>query len=296
MLSSHLWIPLTLVAAFGQTLRNTLQRGLIAEVGTVGATHVRFLYGLPFGILLCVVVFSATGTKPFVPSLSFFAWTALGGVAQALATGLMLAAMRTKTFLVAIAYTKAEPIEIAILAMLVLGEVPTPWLVGAILVATAGVMIMSWPKQGTTEGTLRPAALGIASGGLFGLSSVGFKGGIIASGLGFLPAASITLMTGLAIQTVLLSLYLIATDRGALSKLLKAWRVSMPAGAIGAGASQLWFFAFALEPVAHVRTLGLVEILFSAAVSRTLMKQMASPREIFGIVLLLVGVIGVLNG
>ena len=293
---SHLWIPLTLIAAFGQTLRNTLQRDLIAVVGTVGATHVRFLYGLPFGILCLVVVFATTGTQPFVPTPAFFAWTALGAIAQVLATALMLAAMRMKSFLIAVAYTKAEPVEIAVIAALVLGEVPTPLLVGSIVVATVGVMIMSWPARGAAAESMKPALLGIASGGLFGLSAVGFKGGIVASGLTFLPAASITLATGLAIQTIVLTVYLIATDGSAMMKLFRAWKASLPAGAIGAFASQLWFFAFALEPVAHVRTLGLVEILFSAAVSRSLMKQMTSPREAIGIGLLILGVIGVLNG
>ena len=46
-----LWALFTVVAAGGQTLRNALQRELTATLGTVGATHVRFLYGLPFGWL-----------------------------------------------------------------------------------------------------------------------------------------------------------------------------------------------------------------------------------------------------
>jgi hypothetical protein len=53
-----LWAILSVAAAAFQTARNTLQRTLVAKVGTVGATHVRFrllehwlavlqLFGLP---------------------------------------------------------------------------------------------------------------------------------------------------------------------------------------------------------------------------------------------------------
>ena len=48
--TSLLWIPFTLLAAAGQTARNAMQRELTATLGTVGATHVRFLFGFPFAL------------------------------------------------------------------------------------------------------------------------------------------------------------------------------------------------------------------------------------------------------
>ncbi|HEY5963819.1 MAG TPA: EamA/RhaT family transporter, partial [Xanthobacteraceae bacterium] len=51
MLAGLLWIPFTLLAAAGQTARNAMQRELTAALGTVGATHVRFLFGFPFAIV-----------------------------------------------------------------------------------------------------------------------------------------------------------------------------------------------------------------------------------------------------
>ena len=41
----------TLLAAAGQTARNAMQRELTAALGTVGATHVRFLFGFPFALM-----------------------------------------------------------------------------------------------------------------------------------------------------------------------------------------------------------------------------------------------------
>ena len=46
-----LWAVFTLLAAGGQTIRNAMQRELTATLGTVGATHVRFLFGFPFALL-----------------------------------------------------------------------------------------------------------------------------------------------------------------------------------------------------------------------------------------------------
>jgi len=55
-----LWIACTVAAAGFQTARNAMQRSLTDRLGTVGATHVRFLFGLPFGLLFAVALFAAS--------------------------------------------------------------------------------------------------------------------------------------------------------------------------------------------------------------------------------------------
>jgi hypothetical protein len=49
------------LAAACQTARNAMQRELTAKLGTVGATHVRFLFGFPFALVFLAGVFMATG-------------------------------------------------------------------------------------------------------------------------------------------------------------------------------------------------------------------------------------------
>ena len=49
-----LWAVFTLIAAAAQTARNAMQRELTTSLGTVGATHVRFLFGFPFAILFLI--------------------------------------------------------------------------------------------------------------------------------------------------------------------------------------------------------------------------------------------------
>ena len=73
--------------------------------------------------------------------------------------------------------------------------------------------------------------------------------------------------------------------------LASTWRASLLAGFMGAAASAGWFTAFAIEPAAHVRTLGLVELVFSYAVSRKLFREHLSRPELAGMAFLALGVV-----
>src|SRR4051812_46101592 len=105
-----LWIPFTLLAAAGQTARNAMQRELTAKLGTVGATHVRFLFGFPFALMFLAGVLIATGASLPTPPAVFWPWTVVGAGAQIVATATMLATMSNRSFVVTIAYIKTEAI------------------------------------------------------------------------------------------------------------------------------------------------------------------------------------------
>jgi drug/metabolite transporter (DMT)-like permease len=286
-----LWVVFTLVAATAQTFRNATQRSLTGRLGTAGATHIRFLFGLPFGLLALAIVSLVTG-EILTPNLASLAWTIAGAVSQIAATALMLAAMRERSFVVTTAYTKTEPVQIALFAIVFLGEHIILPLAVAILIATAGVLALSWPSRAGGEiFSWRPALMGIASGGLFALAAVAFRGGITALGsVDFVAAATLTLAVSLAVQTVLLSGWLALRDPDVLRAVLKAWRPSLPAGFLGAFASEMWFLAFAIQSPARVRTLGLVEIVIAGLISRRLFAQVPSVRDIVGMILVVAGI------
>jgi len=288
---SWLWVVFTIVAALAQTARNAMQRELTGTLGTVGATHVRFLFGFPFALIALVVILLASGQAMPQPAPAFWGWVVTGGVAQIFATALMLAAMGERSFVVTIAYTKTEPIHVALFGLVFLGDVVTLPLAVAILIATAGVMVMSWKPGSASFTELRPALLGITSGAMFGLSAIGFRGAILATGeTPFFVASSFTLGVGLVIQAALLSAYLGLRDRAVLIAILRAWRPSVFAGFMGAFASSFWFASFALATAASVRTLALIEVLFAQAVSVLIFRQAVSIREMAGIVLVIAGV------
>ncbi|MGE5201931.1 MAG: EamA family transporter, partial [Acidobacteriota bacterium] len=98
-----------------------------------------------------------------------------------------------------------------------------------------------------------------------------------------------------ALQTVLLGGWLLLRDRKIFASVLREWRASGVAGFMGAAASAGWFTAMAMEPVANVRTLGLVELLFSYAVSLRLFKERLTGLERAGLVLAVLGMLGILN-
>ena len=62
--SSWLWVVFTIIAAAAQTVRNAAQRELTGTLGTVGATHVRFLFGCPFAILILMGVLASGAALP----------------------------------------------------------------------------------------------------------------------------------------------------------------------------------------------------------------------------------------
>jgi len=280
------WIPITLWAAFAQTVRNAAQRSLTSELGTWGATLVRFLYGLPFALLWFLVV-RTESTPTATPA--FIGWVFLGAVSQIVATGLLLRTMQERNFALGVAYSKSEVLQVALFAFVFLGDPFTLALALAVALGTAGVLLLS---QGPMLGwATRPALLGLASGACFALAAVGYRGAALAvPGSNFLIAAAFTLLIAQTMQTVLLGGFLFLRSPATVVKAAKQWRPSLLAGFMGAAASAGWFTAFALEPAAHVRTLGLVELVFSYLVSLKLFRERLSRRELGGMALLALGV------
>lgn len=288
-----LWIPVTLGAAIAQTLRNAAQRHLTPVLGTLGATLVRFLYGLPFAALWFLVVRVAGDDDMPAANGLFLAWIVMASLAQIAATALLLRVMAERNFALGVAYAKSEVLQIAVFGLLFLGDPLTAVALFAVVLGTLGVLMLSPPDRERPLGTLvsgwttRPALLGMASGAGFAVAAVGYRGAALAlEGTPFLMAAAYTLVAAQALQTVLLGGWLLARNAGVVVRVLREWRRSVFAGSMGAVASACWFTAFVLQPAAHVRTLGLVEIFFNYAVSRHFFREAITRVEVIGMALL----------
>ena len=288
-----LWAGIALIAAAAQTARNAAQASLTATLGTVGATQVRFLFGLPFAVLFLGAVVLATGEA--LPALTARTWayTTMGAMAQIGATALMLITMKSQSFSVTTAWLKTEPVIVALGAAALIGD-PLSWpTMAAIAIATAGVLVMSVkparnPRDWMAPG---PALTGLLAAALFGLSAVGFRGGVtgLDSG-GTLIRSTTTLVLSLSIQTGTLLLWMGLFDRKALLASLAQWRGSLGAGFLGAFASQFWFLGFALTSAANVRTLALAEVIFAQLVARFHFGQRLPPRQGIGMGMIVLGV------
>jgi len=298
-----LWIAVTIWAAFAQTLRNAAQRRLTAELGTLGATLVRFLYGLPFALLWLWAVLEWTGVPPPAPGAGFAGWVALGALSQIAATALLLRTMQERNFALGVAYSKTEVIQVALFAFVALGDRLSIAALLAIACATVGVLLLSpadrqRPLRALVSGwTGRPALLGLASGTGFAFAAVGYRGAALAfDGTTYLVAAAMTLAAALALQTVALGGWLLARSPATVAGVVREWRPSLFAGFMGAAASAGWFTAFAIEPAANVRTLGLIELIFAYVVSLKLFRERLSRLELAGMALIALGIIGVTLG
>ncbi|HVV92045.1 MAG TPA: EamA/RhaT family transporter [Hyphomicrobiales bacterium] len=291
-----IWIVFTLIAVAAQTMRNALQRSLAARVGTLGATEVRFFFGLPFAIVIFAAV-AAWGGLPRTPEPAFWGWLVVGAFMQIAATAFLLAAMRERSFVIAIAYSKTEPVQVAVFGLVFLGDALTAGVAVAVIAAVVGVMLLSWPRAMTPGRRALPVVQGLVSASCFALSSVAFRGAIQAlDDPDYLVAATTTLAAGLVLQTLAMGAYTGLRAPATLRAVLRAWRPALLAGLLAAVASQFWFLGFAVESAAKVRTLGVVEIVFAQAVSLRLFREPMGWRELAGLALVALAVVTVVNG
>jgi drug/metabolite transporter (DMT)-like permease len=296
--AAWLWVPIVLWAALAQTARNAAQRSLVAQAGTLGATLARFLYGIPFAAAWVLLVHRLPATAAPVPAFggAYFGWLLLGALGQLAATAFLLAAMKQRNFVVGVAYSKTDALQVALFGSLFLRELPGVVTLIAIALATAGVVTLSLPQKGARvhgrAWASGAAWYGLASGAGFALSAVGYRGAALQ-----LPESSAWLagawgvLLAQSIQTVLLGGWLAWRGRDALRATVTAWRVSTIAGAMGALASIGWFTAFALTTAANVRTLGMIEVVFSYLVSRRLLREKLAPVEQGGLALVVAGLL-----
>lgn len=291
-----LWIPITIAAAAAQTARNAAQRHLTPILGTLGATLVRFFYGLPFALLWLAAVMLVGDFPLPAPNRPFVWWIVVCSITQIAATALLLRVMEERNFALGIAYAKTEVLQVALFALILLGDPLTPGALIAIAFSMPGVMLLApidrkHPIRTLIAGwTTRTALLGIASGALFGIAAVGYRGAALAlEGSAFPMQAAYTLVAAQALQTVLLGGWLLARNAEVVVRVVREWRKSLFAGLMGATASACWFTAMAIEPAAHVRTLALIEMLFAYAISRRFFREETTRTEIAGMVLLVLG-------
>src|SRR5213596_1201909 len=233
---ASLWIPFTVTAALGQVARNAMQRSLTGPLGTWGATNIRFLFGFPFSIIFFAVVIAVTGDPVPWPTAAFWPWLLLGALTQITGTGMMLLAMNDRSFVVTTADLKTEAIQTAIFGFIFLGDHLTALKVIAILIATIGVVVTAL-RPGGEKGfaELKPTIIGLVAAAAFALSAIGFRGAIITvPGVSFVTAASYTLVFGLFVQTLVLTVYLLWRAPGVLKAIIGLWKPSMLAGFMGA--------------------------------------------------------------
>ena len=297
----ELWIPITIAAAFCQNLRSALQKHLQGRLGTRAASFVRFGYGFPIAILYVAGLHFLAGFR--LPSLngSFALWCIIGGLAQIFATMMLVYLFSLRNFAVGTAYSKTEPVQAAIFGFILLGEKLGVGSVVAIIVGVFGVMLISMAKLPMSWRNLvvaltsRTALIGIASGGVFGISAVAYrKAALSLDGPGPVMQAAMTLACVTTFQTIFMLVWMYWKDKREIVEVVRTWRSSALVGLAGVLGSAGWFTAMTLQQVAYVRALGQIELVFTFMASYFLFHERVNRMEVAGCLLIVCGILGLL--
>lgn len=292
------WIPVTLCAALFQTWRTALQQKLRHLLSINGAGFVRFLYGAPTALVLLGLCMSATGLPLPSPNFRFLLFCAIGGLFQIVGTNLLIMAFGYRNFAVGTAYSKTEAAQTAIVAWIVLDEAlrPLAWL--GILVGLCGVLTLSLAGRGLRlremlAATWQPAALcGLGAGLLFAATGVAIKlANQSLAGPSIVLRAIFVLFVTNTLQTLMQGGWLAWREPRELRKAFTTWKSSCWAGTLSACGSACWFTAFALAPVALVRAVGQVEVVFTLLFSRFYLKETLRRWDVLGLLLVVCGVL-----
>lgn len=298
----ELWIPITIAAAFLQNLRSAMQKHLKGVMGTTGATFVRFGFGFPFALVSVWALSRFAGYSMPQLHASFAIWAAVGGIAQIVATFLLVHLFSLRNFAVGTAYSKTEPVQAAIFGLVLLGETVSAGAVMAILVGVAGVMLISMAHTPLNLRSLiaalvsRSALIGLASGAAFGVSAVAYRSASLSlGGPNFIMQAAVTLACVTVFQTLVMLAWMVLRERDEIGRVLAAWRPALVVGLSGVAASACWFMAMTLERVAYVRALGQIELVFTFFATVFVFREKINRLEVAGSVLIVAGIILLLS-
>ena len=291
-MEAWIWIPITFLAAFMQAARTAGQKYLTKDFSAVGASYVRFLWGLPFALVYLSVLKEIGGHQLPTAGWAFFLFAALCGLSQIAATVLLVFLFSLRNFAVGSTYARTEALLTAVLGATVFHEAiaGAGWV--AIAVGAVGVVVINLARTGIAGETLlrrlfQPAAgVGLAAGLGFAGASLFLRQASLFLGLDdWLFSAALTLVTVLLIQTAIMSAYMLLRAREQITAMAVNWRGCLFVGITSAIGSAGWFTAMTIERAAYVKALGQVEMLFTLALSVLFFKERSSPKELTGMAL-----------
>lgn len=290
------WIVTSVLGAFFQNARSSIQKKLNTEMSLMASTYVRFAFSLP---ILFVVFFIYFGNFNYfiisVQNSNFITYVILASILQISFTLLFLYLLKFTNFLVGTALSKTEVIQIAFFEFIILKDILNFYALLGIMISTIGVIIFSTKDlKNIINGFFsKSTVVGLLCGTLLALSVVFYRGSmefLEFSNKNF-DRALLTLFAATIIQTSLITFYLLLFEITEFKKIKSNIKLSSLAGFFGFSATISWFYSFSLVQAALVRAVGQIELLFSYISSRFMFKEKIRIIEIFGIVIFIFGLI-----
>lgn len=295
----ELWIFITVAAALFQCVRTALQQKLKALLSTNGANFVRYIYGAPVSAMMLAGVALAGSALPR-PHLEFVAMAALGGLAQIVATSLLIFAFTLRNFAVGTAYSKTETVQAALFATLLLAEPLNLFAWIGIAISLFGVWVLSMKgatglRSVLTGWTQKSALVGIAAGTGFAIAAVSIRAASLSLPSGdFMARAIMTLAVMNTLQVLMMGSYMALRERDQIRRVIVTWRSSTVVGLLSVLGSAGWALAMTLENAALVRAVGQIELVFTFIASHLVLKERPSAGEWIGSILVVGGVVLIL--
>ncbi len=289
----------TLAAALMQTWRTALQQRLRGRFSVGTAGFVRYVYAIPVGVLLVAGYLALWGGTLPVPGWRFVMGCAGAGLAQVIGTSLLIMAFGYRSFAVGTAYSKTDAVQAALMGVVVLHEQLSAGAWAGMAVGLAGVQTLSLAGQDRAQllrASMQPAALcGLGAGAGFALAGVGIKWAVqsVHPPDPALAALCALVLTN-TLQTLMQGAWMAWREPAGLRAAFTEWRSAMWVGVLSGLGSAGWFTAFALAPVALVRTVGQVDMVFTILFSRSYLREAMRASDVLGLALIVTGVVAVL--
>ena len=288
------WVIFTVLAAFFQNLRTSLQKRLNKNLSLVASAYVRFAFALPFAFIIFFINFRSLDIVQIIlDQNNFIYYTFLGAIFQVIFTLLLLYLFKFSNFVVGTSLSKTEVIQIAIFEYIILKDKLNLFGIIGIIVATIGVIVITIKdvKLFFRNFFSKVTLIGLTTGLILGLSVVYFRAAALSleNFSSNFDKAITTLFFGLFIQTAVVTTYLLIFEKSEFKKFYQNKVEICFTGLAGFLATLSWFFAFTLIQASFVRAVGQIEILFSYMSSKYLFKEKITFIEIMGIIIFISG-------
>jgi len=287
MFDGYLWVFLTLGAV--------LMQSVTSDLDPMGATMVRFLFGLPFAVVMLALVVVLTDVA--IPALHgwFFLYALITGVLQIIATVLLVHLFSLRNFAVGTAFVRTEAFLTAIVGSILFHEVISFFGWASIIISVLGVIALTVAgnlrdgRRGIGALADRSAGIGLASGLAFAFCSLFLRKASLSLESDWMISAFVTLVTMIVMQTIIMGVWLLWRNREQFTGMRRRWPVCVFVGATSALGSAGWFTAMTLERASYVKGLGQIEFLFALIISGSFFREKSSGIELIGMLAIGVG-------
>jgi len=276
------WIVFSVFAAFMQSVRTAGQKQLTSSLTPMSVTLVRYLFGLPFVIAYLLILFGNQSAHEVMVAMHnprFVIYAVLAGVAQIVATVLLVKVFSFRNFAVGTSFAKTEALQTALFGLVLFGTALSGWGWLAVLIGFIGILIVSVPKS-REPWELKNVVLGTLSGTAFTFTALWLREASLSLQLDTLRSAAMTLFFMVSVQTLMCLSYSATREAGQLLLIRARAKLALFVG-----------LTMTLQNPALVKSVGQVEFIFTLVITTLFFKEKISIREYIGMTFIVVSVI-----